>query len=384
MHKRFVGASLAGCLLSLLSPTLFACTEIQVIAKDGACVIGRSMEFALPLSSDIVSTPRGTSFSAAAPDGKPAMAWQSKYGYVFADGLKQLFTVDGMNEHGLSFEYLFLPGYTKYQTVPADKNASAIPYYYLGDWVLGNFKTVDEVRQALAGVYVYEKTIPAIGTMVFPLHASIHDASGKGIVVEFINGEMQIRDYVGAMTNSPDYDWHIKQLPEYVNLSPYNPLPMTVGGVSYSANGQGAGMLGLPGDVSPSSRFIKMSYMLQYAYPTENAQDAVNVAEHIINNVDIPAGIVREKSNGKESAEVTQWTVFKDLTHRVFYYHTYENMTLSSVDLNKIDFSENAPRLVMPMVSEPYVIDATTKFKAAVASKVEVPVVPTLMPVNKL
>jgi choloylglycine hydrolase len=230
---------------------------------------------------------------------------------------------------------------------------------------LGNFKTIYEVKLALANVFVYEQTLPATGNMIFPLHAAIHDATGKGIVVEFINGQMEIHNYIGVLTNSPSYSWHVTQLPQYANLSPYNPKPIIINGVSYTEAGQGAGMLGLPGDISPSSRFIKMAYMLQTVYQPLTAIDTVNLAQHIMNNVDIPAGIVREKTSNADTYETTEWTVFKDLTHKVMYFNTYQNLTLRSIDLKQIDFSENAPQLMMTMNSDPYIVDVTSQFKAA-------------------
>ncbi|HLB41240.1 MAG TPA: choloylglycine hydrolase family protein [Gammaproteobacteria bacterium] len=351
--------------LFLTTQTIYACTDIRITANDGTELIGRTMEFSLQLNSDLVSMPRGTVFTTIAPDSKPAMTWKSKYGYLLVDGLKQIYTIDGMNEHGLAFEYLYLPGDTQYQTVPTGRNNQAIPYLYFGDWVLGNFKTVDEVRHALENVYVYEQTLPATGKKIFPLHAAIHDASGKGIVVEFVKGEMQIHDYIGVMTNSPPYAWHTTHLTQFLNLSPYNPKPIIINDVSYAVNGEGAGMLGLPGDISPSSRFVKMAFLRQYAYPVDNAAGALNLAQHILNNVDIPAGITRAKIEGKDAYETTQWSVYKDLTHKIFYYHTYQDTTVRSVDLKEINFSESTPQLIMPMESAPYIVDMTSKFKLA-------------------
>ncbi len=362
MQHSFIQTILAASLLSL-STSVLSCTDIQVTAKDGSQIIARSMEFALALNSDLVTISRGTAFTPSTPDGKPALSWKSKYGYLLLDGLKQKIVVDGMNEQGLAFEYLYLPGNTQYQSIPDGKNTQAIPYLYFGDWVLGNFKTVDEVRAALANVYVYEQTLPALGKVVFPLHAMIHDASGKGIVVEFVKGNMQISDYMGVATNSPTYEYHVTQLAQYLNLSPYNPNPVLVNGVSYAANDQGAGMVGLPGDISPSSRFVKMAFMRQYAYQVTDAAGALNLAQHIINNVDIPAGVSRAKVNGQESFETTEWTVFKDLTHKIFYYHSYQDLTLRAIDLKLINFSEKAPQLVMPVANAPYVIDMTNEFK---------------------
>jgi choloylglycine hydrolase len=310
----------------------------------------------------VVSVPRETAFTTTGPNTKPAMAWKSKYGYLMVNGLKQMFTVDGMNEEGLAFEYLYLPGNTQYQAVPIGGNAQAIPYFYLGDYVLGNFKTIDEVKQALPKLYVYQQTIPVANNVIFPLHAAIHDASGKGIVVEFVKGKMEIHDFIGVMTNSPTYDWHVAHLPQFENLSPYNPNPIIVSGIAYGVNGEGAGMLGLPGDISPASRFVKMAYMLHYALPTDDATTTINLAEHIINNVDIPAGIAREKNNGQDITESTQWTVFKDLTHKVLYYHTYNDLTLRAIDMSKVSFAPGADRLQMDMSTAPHVIDMTQAF----------------------
>lgn len=339
-----------------------ACTDFITTAKDGTNLITRSMEFALDLKSNIRSSTRGRQFTSTTPNGKPGYSWKAKYGYIFIDGLDQDMSIDGMNENGLSFEYLYLPGETSYQTVPADKDNQAIPYLQLGDWVLSNFKTVDEVRQALASMYVFEQTLPGMGNTIFPLHAAIYDATGKGIIVEFIGGKMHIYDSIGMLTNSPSYDWQVTNLRNYINLSPYSPKPVVVNNLVFTATGQGSGMVGLPGDISPPSRFVKISFLAKVSYPTNDASGALNLAEHIINNVDIPLGLARANVNGNESAELTQWVVFKDLTHRVFYYRTYNDMTLRSVALDKISFSESAPRLKMPLADTPYIMDMTAKF----------------------
>ncbi|HTM62985.1 MAG TPA: choloylglycine hydrolase family protein [Gammaproteobacteria bacterium] len=367
MRKYIPALSILASALALATNPVNACTDITLTAKDGSQIVARTLEFAMPMNSSIVSNPRGTAYAPTAPDGKPAMSWKAKYGYLFVNAFDQSFTVDGMNDQGLAFEYLYLPGFTTYQTVPAGKDAQAIPYYNFGDWVLGNFKSVDEVRQALTSIYVYEQSLPIAGGMIFPLHAAIHDASGKGIVVEFVNGNMNVHDYVGVMTNSPPYDWQVLNLPQFFNLSPYNPKPIIVSGVAYGVNGQGAGMLGLPGDISPPSRFVKMAFMLQYSYQTDTALKAINLAEHIINNVDIPAGIAREKTNDTDSYETTQWTVFKDLTHKIFYYHSYDDLTLRSIDMNQLDLTEKGQRLSIPISNPPTIMDVTAKYKLSLA-----------------
>lgn len=314
-----------GTMLSIFPAN--ACTDIRIIAKDGTMMVARSMEFAVDMKSNIHTSLRGREFTNVAPDGKPGISWKAKYGYLYVDGLNQDLTIDGMNENGLSFEYLYLPGVTQYQSVPDGKDSQALAYTHFGDWVLSNFKSVDEVRQALASIYIYQQTLPGLGNTIFPLHAAIQDASGKGIVVEFVGGKMNVFEYMGVMTNTPTYDWQVTNLNNYLYLSPYTPKPVVVGGNVYSSNGIGSGYFGLPGDVSPPSRFVKASYMLNTLYPSQTAADALNNAEHVMNNVDIPAGVARTLMQGKESSDITQWVVFKDLTHKVFYYRTYSDMT---------------------------------------------------------
>lgn len=349
--------------LACFSNSALACTDFRVSAKDGTVLITRSMEFAVDMKSNLRSSPRGRMFSVTAPDGKPGLSWKTKYGYLYLDGMNSDYADDGMNEQGLSFEALYLPGLAQYQTVTPAHDAEALSYMHLGDWILGNFKTVDEVRQALANVVVFADKIPGLGDMIFPLHFSIYDSTGKGIVVEYVDGKMNIYDNkIGVMTNSPTYGWHMTNLNNYVHLKPINPNPVSDSGVVFSATGQGGGMVGLPGDISPPSRFVKTAILMDVVMQPDDAKSALNLAQHVINNVDIPTGLAREMSNGNYTNEITQWVVFKDLTNKVFYYRTYGDLTLHAVTMAKIDFSEKAAMLKMPIASQEYVKDMTDDF----------------------
>ena len=320
------------------------------------------MEFGQDLQSNLRSSPRGRLFTTTTPNNKPGLSWKSQYGYLYVDGFNIDASFDGMNEKGLTFEYLYLPGETQYQSIPEGKEAQAIPYSIFGDWVLGNFATIEEVKQALQQVYVSTQIIPQLGNAVLPAHASIYDASGKGIVVEFYNNKINVYDNIGVMTNSPKYDWQITNLRNYINLSATNPNTITQDGIAYTVTGQGSGAVGLPGDASPPSRFVKIAFMVANVYAGQNSSDLINLAEHIINNVDLPSGYVRSLNNGAVETDTTQWVVFKDITHKIMYFRTYNDMTLRSVDMGKIDFSEKASLLKMPLVAEPYTMNVTERF----------------------
>lgn len=370
MKKSLINQSSAMILSAILgiglSNAAMACTDFRTTAKDGTVVIARSMEFATDMQSNLRSSPINKLFTTTAPDGKPGFSWKSKYGYVYLDGLGIDTALDGMNDQGLSFEYLLFPGEAGYQAVPAGQENKAVPYVQFGQWVLGNFKSVDEVKQALPQIIVFgQKITSAMGDVILPAHAAIYDASGKGLIVEYVNGKLHMYDSIGVMTNSPTYDWHTTNLRNYLNLTPSNPNPVVVKGMTFTATGQGAGMVGLPGDFSPPSRFVKTALLAQTAFPAQDAAGALNLAEHIINNVDIPSGTVREAQTGNPAADYTQWVVFKDLKNKVFYYRTYQNLTLHAVTLNKVNFAEGAPSLKMPINSPAQVQDVTAQFISA-------------------
>lgn len=357
-----LGAGVVVGVLSFFIPYAQACTDFKLVAQDGTILITRSMEFGQDLKSNLRSSPRGRLFTTTTPNNKPGLSWKAKYGYVYVDGFNVDASFDGMNEQGLTFEYLYLPSETTYQTIPDGKDNQVIPYSIFGDWVLANFKTIDEVKEALNKVYVSKQIIPQLGIEVLPAHASIYDSSGKGIVVEFYNNKINVYDNIGVMTNSPKYDWQVTNLRNYVNLSPNNPNAITENGVTYNITGQGSGAVGLPGDASPPSRFVKIAFMVKNVFAAQNASDLINLAEHIINNVDLPAGFVRAVENGHIATDTTQWVVFKDITHKMFYYRTYNDMTLRAISMDKIDLSENAPLLKMPLSGDPYLMDVTTQF----------------------
>lgn len=359
--KKLILKAIALASLTSTQPAL-ACTDFMLTAKDGTLLITRSMEFGQSLNSNLRSSTRERLFTTKTPNNKPGLSWNAKYGYLYVDGFNVDAAFDGMNEAGLTFEYLYLPTETQYQTIPAGKDDQAVPYANFGDWVLSNFKTIDEVKEALANIYVSNQIIPQLGNAILPAHASIHDASGKGIVVEFYNDKINVYDNIGVMTNSPKYDWQVTNLRNYINLSPYDANSITADGITYSSTGQGTGANGLPGDASPPSRFVKTAFLVKNVYPAQNAIDQLNLAQHIINNVDLPAGYVRSVQNGQTSTDTTQWVVFKDVTHKIFYYRTYEDMTLRGIDMNKINFSKDAPRLKMKLVSPSSVANVTNQF----------------------
>jgi choloylglycine hydrolase len=323
-----------------------ACTTFRLRSGDGAWVIGRSQENAYPLESQVMVVPRGYRFTATRPDGAPGMTWAARYGFVGMNTLGVDIPSDGMNEAGLSVGALSFPGFAGYAPLPP-AGQEAISNLELPNWLLARFATVGEVREALARTVVYDLTVPPMPQQ--PLHWAVFDAQGGSIVVEYVEGRLRIHDNaVGVLTNAPPFDWQMTNLRNHVNLTSLNVDPLRLGTVEIAPLGQGTGLLGLPGDYTPPSRFVKTTALAYAARPVATAPEAVNLAFHLLNAVDIPLGAVAAKVPAKDGGaptmvyELTQWTTVHDLTNRTCYFRSYGNLSVRRIDLRRLDLSGNA------------------------------------------
>ncbi len=340
MLRSVVAALCAGVIAA--APAV-ACTDVRIIASDGSPLSVRTMEFAANLNSQAVIVPRGEHMKSPAPKGD-GLAWTSKYGFVAMNAYDEAAVTDGLNEKGLGLGALYLPGETEYETVAPGDEARALSNISFGAWVLGNFASVEEVRAALGNVVVWGENVPQLGSFA-PLHYAITDSSGKSIVVEYTGGKMQVYDNaVGVLTNSPTYPWHIQNLRNYVNLTAVTAAPIKVGTATYTGTGQGSGLHGLPGDPTPPSRFVMAAATSYLADKPKNSAEALVLALHLIDRVDIPKGLVRDYADGgKPAKDYTQWTTIRDHANKVYYWRSYEDPGLKGVDLKTVDFSPGQP-----------------------------------------
>ena len=321
-----------------------ACTSFLLKAKDGSTIYGRTLEWgAFDAKSDLVLVPRNFEFTSQLGDNKTGITWKSKYGFIGINMIQQPFYLDGMNETGLTVGVLFFPGFAKYQTYEEGKDNISMNNADLTSFILSQFKTVEEIKEALPKyrvLYNYDLQKQMNNTPI-DLHYVVNDAEGNSIVIEYIDGELHIYDNIaGVMTNDPPYDWHINNLRNYAQLTPYGDVPGAekIGEVNFTPLGAGAGLTGLPGDYTPPSRFVKAYLFTQYSIPLDNAKAAINQASRILHNFDIPKGSVREGDPDKYSLGYTQWSLIGDLKGKKYYWWTEWNQQMQVLDLNKINF----------------------------------------------
>lgn len=338
---------LAGLALGLAAAPASACTSMIFKAQDGTNIYARTMEWgASDLKSELVLVPRQTAFKSALGDGKSGAQWKNRYGFVGVDAAGLPYATDGMNEAGLTVGVLFFPGFAEFQTPSAQAQATTISSVDVANYLLGNFATVAEARAAMPSLRVVRNAEieKAFGTPI-PIHFVVTDASGDSIVIEYIKGVLTIFDNkVGVMTNSPTYDWHLLNLRNYATLTPSGASPArSINGVSLAPFGAGSGMLGLPGDFTPPSRFVRAVAFVNTMTPVKDAAEGVSAASVMLNNFDIPRGLVREGSGDDFHLGYTQWSVIADTRHKVYYYWTMYDRRMRKVDLAKLDFTAPKP-----------------------------------------
>ncbi len=344
---------------TVLSDRAIACTGISLVSRDSSIVLARTCEWGGSyLDSRYVIVPRGYTQNAMTPSGAPGLEFTAKYGYAGISVVQDQFVTEGLNEAGLSAGLFFFPGYGSYEKFDAAQSASTIVDVQLVAWILGSFATVDEVIAAIGQLHVV-----ALSADTQTAHWRIGDASGRQVVLEIVGGRPEFHENeLGVLTNSPGFQWQMTNLNNYVNLYPGNARPNRLAdGVILNSFGAGTGFRGIPGDVTPPSRFVRAAFYKATAPQYATGFETVKETFQILNNFDIPVGIEHNPADGPLPENVpsaTQWTTSSDLKALRFYYRTAWNSTIRCIDLKTVRFDR------IGFVSEPLdrVMDQPVEF----------------------
>jgi choloylglycine hydrolase len=375
LYKFFVAAALL--VVSAIQMPLSACSDFAIETEDGVKIAARTFDWLGELNTKIYLFPRGSKVKSLAPKKNKGASWLSLYGYIGAIADSILY--DGMNEKGLSFDYLFLPkgSYNQkisFQKVPSGSYGRAIEYKFLGKWILGNFATVPEALAALPNYFVWAGSNKKLEER---LHISLHDASGNSAVVEYVHGELNIyASSAGVLTNGPTYPWQLTNLQNFVNLTNINKGSFSFHGSVLNPSGQGSGLLGIPGDWSSPSRFVRLSAFTAFAAPVTGPANGVNLAFHLLNSVDVPEGQVYKPYGGVKDKDgrlarepYSRWSIVKDLTNQLYYFRSYSKPAIHFVSLTQMPLGKGSSILSASINQGPVFIDVTDKFASTANSR---------------
>ncbi|MBE5772855.1 MAG: choloylglycine hydrolase family protein [Clostridiales bacterium] len=238
---------------------------------------------------------------------------------------------DATNEKGLSMAGLNFPGFARYLP-EATGMYNILPAEFI-PWILGQCASVSEARTLIARTNLvdiaFRRDLPNT-----PLHWIIAGHDGC-IAVEPMEDGLKVHDDPAeVLTNSPPFDFHMLNLPRYMTLSPMPPENRFSKEIPLKPYGLGMGAMGLPGDLSSASRFVRAAFVKHNSISGKNEPANVNQVFHILSNVAYPCGSVQL---GKDRCQTTRYTSCCNADKGIYYYTTYENSRVTAVRLRRED-----------------------------------------------
>ena len=292
---------------------------------------GRNLDLEVSFGQQVVVAPRRYPFRFRA-EGEmkehPAMIGMA----LVADGYPLYF--DAVNEHGLGAAGLNFPGEAVYRPrSPEGRNVT--PFEFI-PWVLGNCSDVEEARELIAGCTLIDEAFSEKLPLT-PLHWMVADRDSAIVVESTASGVNVYDDPFGVLTNCPPFPYHRTNMVNYMGLSaslPENRISKDVELVPYS---RGMGAMGLPGDLSSASRFVKAAFtrLNSVAGPGEGMTQFF----HIMDSVQQQKGCC-DLGGGKY--EYTVYTSCCDTGRGIYYYKTYGNSRICGVDMHRTDLDSGS------------------------------------------
>lgn len=252
---------------------------------------------------------------------------------------------DATNEKGLSMAGLNFPGNACYHEEQPGKDNVAI--FELIPWLLGQCATVAEARVLLSRMNVWEESFCA-SLPASTLHWIIADRE-ESIVVESVKDGLKVYDNpVGVLTNNPPFEYHMHNLANYMALSTEQPANTLLPGVELKPYSRGMGAMGLPGDLSSASRFIKAAFTRCNARSGKDEAESVSQFFHILTSVEQQRGCVHM---GEGKYEITIYSSCCNTDKGIYYYVTYDNRSINAVDMHRCDL-EGQELVSYPLLKE--------------------------------
>ena len=237
---------------------------------------------------------------------------------------------DATNEYGLSMAGLNFPGNAVYQ--PYKDGADNITPFELIPWILCQCKTISNVKKLLVRLNLvnanFSNELP-----LSPLHWIIADKNSTIVVEPTADGIRIFDNPIGVLTNNPPFDYHMHNLCNYLNLTHNEPGNRFSDKIALSPYSRGMGAIGLPGDLSSSSRFVRAAFTKLNSVSNADELSSISQFFHILTSVTQQEGCVQVG----DGFEKTVYSSCCNTDKGIYYYTTYENSQITAVDMRKED-----------------------------------------------
>lgn len=299
------------------------CTAATYLTKN--FYFGRNLDYEISFHETVAVTPRNFPFHyrmLPCQDTHYALIGMA----TVAEGVPLYY--DATNEKGLSMAGLNFPGNADYKE-PADGADNVAPFEFI-PWILGQCADLKEARRLLARMNMvninFSDALP-----LSPLHWIISDRTGS-LTVESVKEGLKVYDNpVGILTNNPPFDMQLFHLNNYMYLSTEQPDNHFHRDLPLSAYSRGMGAMGLPGDLSSASRFVKATFTKMNSKSGDSESESISQFFHILTSVEQQRGLVHM---GKGLYEYTIYSSCCNADKGIYYYTTYENSQITGVDMH--------------------------------------------------
>lgn len=316
------------------------CTAATYKTKDH--YFGRTLDYEISYNEMITIAPRNFSFKFLKVDNM-----NTHYAMIGVATVVDEYPLyfDAVNEEGLGMAGLNFPENADYK--PVKEGMDNISPFEFIPWILGQCATVEEAKSLMANMNLvqinFSDSLP-----LAPLHWIISDRE-KSITVESVKEGLKIYDNpVGILTNNPPFETQMFNLNNYMSLSKNNPTNNFAKSLDLSIYSRGMGAIGLPGDLSSMSRFVKATFTKMNSCSGDSEMESISQFFHILGSVEQQRGCVLL---GENQYEVTLYTSCCNTDKGIYYYTTYENNQITGVDMHKENLNSSG-LVIYPLIKE--------------------------------
>ena len=307
------------------------CTAVTYKTKD--FYFGRTLDYEYSYCEEVTVTPRNYPFCFRAMG-----TMEQHYAMIGMAFVQEEYPLyyDAVNEKGLGMAGLNFVGNAAYREIAPDKDNVAV--FEFIPWVLSQCATVAEARKLIEKINLtaepFNANLPAAS-----LHWLIADRE-DAITVESMQDGIHIHDNpVGVLTNNPSFDQQMFRLKDFMHLSRKDPENRFAKGLDLTRYSRGMGALGLPGDLSSQSRFVRVAFVKMNSVSGDSEEASVSQFFHILGAVDQQRGCC---DVGDEEYEITIYTSCCNADKGIYYYTTYENQQITAVDMHRENLDGSA------------------------------------------
>ena len=298
--------------------------------KSDSFYMGRTLDYERSYGDKITVTPRNYPFRFRCREDMP-----THYAMIGMAAVMEDYPLyyEAFNEKGLGICGLNFVGNAHYFDEVSGKDN--ITQFELIPWILGQCETVAQARKLIENLNLVN--IPFLPSLpLAQLHWIIADAA-EAITLESQADGLHVYDNpVGILTNNPPFPYQMFNLNNYRSLA--IDTPENGFGTELNAYSRGLGGLGLPGDLSSQSRFVRVAFTKLHSLSGSDEQSSVSQFFHILGSVDQQRGLCRLKEN---EYEITLYTCCCNVTKGIYYYTTYDNHQITAVDMHRVDLDGN-------------------------------------------